>query len=151
MLAGLFFVAFRLAEMVFLIPVLGMLSSIVHGYVTHNEIAPSYVLVLFIVIVIASVWAFFTMLFYGITKRNGHFVALLDLMIFGALIGGVVVLGPVKDLSCGSPNLRSPMYLLSGPFVYQFSNYCNLLKASFGISILLIILFFTTTVSKAGQ
>jgi len=139
---------FRFLELCFLIPVLGMLSSIVHGYVSNNELAPSFVLVLFIVVVIASVWALLSAVFYIITKHHGYFIALIDLLIFGSLIGGVVVLGVVNHLDCKDPNLRNPAYLLSGPFLYQFGNFCNLLKASFALGILLIILFFFTTVCK---
>jgi len=147
MLPGLFFVVFRLLELCFLIPVLGMLSSIVHGYVSNNELAPSFVLVLFIVVVIASVWALFTTLFYWIAKHHGHFLAIIDFLIFGGLIGGVVVLGVVNHLDCSNPNLRNTAYLESGPFLYQFGSFCNLLKACFALGILLIILFFFTTVS----
>jgi len=148
MLAGLFFIIFRLLELCFLIPVLGMLSSIVHGYVSNNELAPSFVLVLFIVVVIASVWALFSAMCYPITKHHGYFIALMDLLIFGGLIGGVVVLAVVNHLDCSNPNLRNTAYLESGPFLYHFGGFCNLLRACFALGILLIILFFFTTVSN---
>jgi len=147
MLPGIFFFVFRLLELTFLIPPLGMLSAIVHNYVSHNQLAPAFVLVLFIVVVIASVWTLLTMLLYGLTKKNGYLVALVDLLIFGGLIGGVVVLGPVAGLSCSSPNLQSPIYLESAYNVYDFGNFCNLLKASFGLAVIEIILFFFTIVS----
>lgn len=149
MISGIFFMTFRIFELIFLIPPLGMLSSIIHGYVSNNELAPAFVLVLFIVVVIATAWVVATMLGYSIAKHNGYFVALVDLLLFGGLIAGVAVLEPVNKTSCSNPDVRNSVYLLSGPFLYQFDNFCNLLKASFGLAIIDIILFFFTTVSPA--
>lgn len=148
MLAGIFFIIFRIWQLCFLIIPLGMLSSIVHNYVSHNFLAPAFVLVLFIVVVIASVWVFLTLILYGIARHNGYLIALIDLLIFGGLIGGVVVLGPVAGLSCSSPNLQSPIYLQSAYEVYQFGTFCGLLKASFAFAIIDILLFFCTIVSS---
>ncbi|KAL9059486.1 MAG: hypothetical protein Q9162_001184 [Coniocarpon cinnabarinum] len=144
MIAGLLFLIFRGFELTLLIPLIGMLSYLVHGYVKSNLLTPNYILILFIVVVLAGVWALGTLLFYRSARRNGHLLALVDLGILAALIAGVVVLRNIAGASCSDPTSFSGYYQLA-PFINQWSKTCNILKASFGLAIVEILLFFTTT------
>lgn len=56
-----------------------MLAYFVNGYVNANVIAPDYILVLFIVSVLALAWAVFTLFLYHRSSANARFVALIDL------------------------------------------------------------------------
>lgn len=147
MLSGLLFVLMRCVELLFLIPPLGMLSAVVHVYLVNNEVTPAFALVLFIVVVIASVWTLATLLFYRAARHHGYFLAIIDLCIFGALIAGVVEASGMAAQSCSNFSITSNVYKQSGIWVYNFSQLCNLIKASYAFAIMEIIFFFTTTVS----
>ena len=146
-LAGLLFVFWRVVELVTLIPLIGMLSWFVHGFVQDNALTPDFVLVLFIVSVLAGVWALATLLFYFTARRSGYFLALVDLGIFAALIAGVVELRGIAGQSCSNISSTGYFGLRLAPFIYQLNKSCGVLKASFAFGIMNIIFFFFTFVS----
>lgn len=137
----------RIAELIFLIPLIGILSYFVHGFVAENLLTPNFVLVLFIVSVIAGVWALVTLLFYVSARHNAYFLAFVDLCIFAAMIAGVVELRAIGSASCSNFSITSGIGLQLGPFINNASGACHLLKASFAFGIIEIILFFATIVS----
>jgi len=158
MLPGLTFWFWRSFEILTLIPTLGMLSWFVHGYTQYNQLTPSFVLVLFIVSVIACFWAVATLLFYrGLTRWNAHFCAFVDLCLVGALIAGVYYLRDIKNWNCSSPGEAYPHGIYEGlgifgyPGVVSHNVYakdlkknCGMLKASWAFGIMNIIFFFIT-------
>lgn len=79
MLFTIGFVFWRFLEILTLIPVVGMLAYFVNGYVNDNLMTPNYILVLFIVSVLALAWAIFTLFLYHRSSNNAKFVALIDL------------------------------------------------------------------------
>ena len=160
MLGGLFFTLFRLAELTTLIPIIGMLAYFVNLYVTANQLTPNYILVLFIVATLAGAWALGTLFKQSSVRRNGHFVALVDLGIAGALIAGVYFLRFVTNVDCinvyGGPSASANVdangntILFSygidyRPFGISDNKTCSMLKASFALGIMNIIFFFTTS------
>lgn len=154
MLAGFFFIGARIAELLFLIPIIGMLSYMVNQYVTRAILTPDYVLVLFIVSVLAGVWALATLIFYFNARKSGYFLALMDLGIFAALIGGVVTLRGIATANCSAGQNQtfsgqSQLGPFLGPNGAGWPKACNLLKASFALGIICIILFFWSFVSCA--
>lgn len=126
-----------------------MLSYFVHGFVQANYLTPNFVLVLFIVSVLAGVWALATLFFYAIAKHNGYLIAIVDLGIFAALIAGVYFLGDIGSADCSNFNVRNPIALQLGVFNYELDKACSLLKASFALSIMEILFFFWTAVSRS--
>lgn len=58
---------------------MGMLAYFVNGYVNANALTPNYILILFIVSVLALAWAIFTLFSYHRSSANALFVALIDL------------------------------------------------------------------------
>jgi len=162
MLPGLFFTFWRFAEIITLIPTVGMLSWFVHGFVKNNMLTPTFVLVLFIVSVLALVWAFGTILCYGFTKHNAHFVAFVDLCFVGAFIAGVYELRDIANANCSHfAQSGNAIYFALGPFGYaagsvsfpyfSFNKNCSMLKASFAFGIMNCIFFFLTSVSSTIQ
>jgi hypothetical protein len=161
MLPGIFFATWRFFEIVTLIPVLGMLSWFVHGYTLSIMLTPTCVLVLFIVSVLACFWAVMTLLAYGLTKHNAHFVGFVDLVFVGALIAGVYELRGITHANCNSFGVASQplIYFQLGVFgVYSSKNTpwgadlnknCSILKACFAFGIMNILFFFVTFVSSA--
>lgn len=146
MLSGIFFILMRCIQLFFIIPPLGMLAAVVHGYLNGNEVTPAFALTLFVVVVLCAFWIVATMVLYGVAKHNGYFVAFIDLCFFGALIAGVVVANSIATQSCSNYSITSNAYKQSGVWVYSFGSLCNLVKASYAFAIMEIIFFFFTIV-----
>lgn len=146
-ISGFFFLSWRLFEIITLIPVVGMLAWFVHQYVHANLLTPSYVLVLFIVSVIALAWAVFTTIDYLRARHDAFFVALFDLGLVGALIAGVYYLRGIAGTNCTNADAGS----FSGGFYFSINTnkQCAMLKASFAFAIIDIIAFFITFVSHS--
>ncbi|GAM38368.1 hypothetical protein TCE0_033r09034 [Talaromyces pinophilus] len=151
MIAEVLFIFWRLTEIVFLIPIIGMLAYFVNGFLNANQLTPAYILVLFIVSTIAVFWCIDTILRFGSTRRSAVFVSFLDLCFFGALIAGVYQLRFIADVSCTSWSDSTSSVSL-GPFgsiVYtgetpNFNKTCSMLKASFAMGIMEVVFFFIT-------
>ncbi|KAK2741229.1 hypothetical protein FQN57_005691 [Myotisia sp. PD_48] len=92
-----------------------MLAWFVDGFVKAGMLTPNYILVMFIVSVIAGAWAIETLFRYGHTKRSASFVSFVDLCFVGAFIASVYQLRGITSQSCGNFS-RSPFLLSLGPF-----------------------------------
>lgn len=154
MLGGLLFSLWRIAEIVTLIPIIGMLAWFVDGFNDNNQLTPSFILVLFIVSILACAWAIATVVRLGSTRRSALFVAFIDLCFVGALIAGVYYLRGISETDCSNFQAGS-IYVNLGPFGYfgrqggqswalNINKNCAMLKASWALGIINIILFFIT-------
>ncbi|GES62405.1 hypothetical protein ATEIFO6365_0005038200 [Aspergillus terreus] len=154
MIGSLFFIFNRLVEIVFLIPIIGMLAYFVDGYLKANIITPVYILVLFIVSTIAVFWCFDTLIRHSTTKRSAGFVAFVDLLFFGAFIAGVYQLRFIANADCAHWNGGS-VYISLGPFgaygsrtdnplSLDINKTCAMLKTCFALGIMEVIFFFWT-------
>jgi len=153
-IAGFSFWFWRLMEIITLIPVVGMLSYFVHAYTVSNSLTPTSILVLFIVAVLAAVWAIGTLFLYARAKHSAKFVAFVDLLFIGAFIGGVYCLRGISNQSCSNFTAGS-FYIDLGPLGYigrssgnkwsfNTSKNCAMLKASFAFGIMNCIFFALT-------
>jgi hypothetical protein len=159
MIPGMLFAFWRFWEIVTLIPIIGMLSWFVHGFTVNNQLTPTFILVLFIVSVLAGAWAVGTLFMYHRARTSGAFIAFIDLCFVGALIAGVYELRAITHANCAHfETTTNSIYLNLGPFGYlggQANNplhlhvdkTCAMLKASFALAIMNIIFFFITFVS----
>jgi len=154
MLGGLLFSFWRISEIVTLIPIIGMLAWFVHGFNANNELTPNFILVLFIVSILACAWALATLLRLGSTRRSALFVAFVDLLFVGAFIAADWYLRGISDANCASFDTGS-IYINLGPFGYYGRNSgsswalninknCAMLKASWALGIMNTIFFFFT-------
>ncbi|KAF2209305.1 hypothetical protein CERZMDRAFT_47288 [Cercospora zeae-maydis SCOH1-5] len=154
-LAGFLFLSWRLFEIITLVPIVGMLGWFVNGFVDNNQLTPNFILVLFIVSVLALAWAVFTVISYLRARHDALFVALVDLAFVGALIAGVVELRGIRNADCANFTTGS-LYVDLGPFGYygregsgntfgvNVNKTCAMLKASWALAIINIIAFFVT-------
>lgn len=170
MIGTLFFIFNRLVEITFLIPIIGILVStpltlpptqfltrtkpqayFVHGYLRANQLTPPFILVLFIVSVIAIFWALDTLLRLSTTKRSAHFVAFMDLLFLGAFIGAVYQLRFIANADCSNWDGGS-VWVSLGPFgefglqtnnplALHVNKTCAMLKTSFALGIMETIFF----------
>ncbi|KAJ6138192.1 hypothetical protein N7471_004678 [Penicillium samsonianum] len=154
MIGSVFFIFNRLVEIVFLIPIIGMLAYFVNGYLKANQLTPPYILVLFIVSVIAIFWALDTLIRFSTTKRSAIFVAFVDLLFFGAFIASVYQLRFIANADCASWHGGS-VWISLGPFgsygqrtdnplSLDVNKTCAMLKASFAFGIMETAFFFWT-------
>jgi hypothetical protein len=154
--SGFLFISWRIFQIILLIPVVGMLSWFVHGYVQSNQLTPNFILVLFIVSVLALAWTFATLFNYLRARHDAFFVALIDLGFVGALIGGIVTLRGIANQDCSNFSAGS-LYVNLGPFGYygrqsnspwavNINKTCAMLKASWALAIILTLTFFVTFV-----
>jgi hypothetical protein len=129
-----------------------MLSWFVHLYVDANALTPDAILVLFIVTVLAAVWAVATLFTYHRTKGNSRFVAIVDLCFVGAFIAGVYTLRFIGGDDC--THLTSTSYSASfgllgsityGGYGIAVDKTCAMLKASWAFGIMNCIFFFITS------
>ncbi|KAH8700257.1 hypothetical protein BGW36DRAFT_425087 [Talaromyces proteolyticus] len=153
MIGSLLFIFWRLMEITFLIPIIGMLAYFVHGFLDSNQLTPAYILVLFIVSTIAVFWCADTVIRFGSTKRSAAFVALIDLCFFGAFIAAVYELRFIAGADCSGWDTNTVSVSL-GPFgsivytgrEYNVNKTCAMLKASFALGIMEVVFFFLTAI-----
>ena len=116
---------------------------------------------LFIVSTLAGAWCLVTLFKQGSVRRNGHFVALVDLGFVGALIAGVYFLRAIASADCsnayggvsttggvssnGNTVVLSPLSIDYRPFGVDVNKTCAMLKASFAFGIMNILFFVVTS------
>lgn len=139
-ISGLFFLLTRLFQLTTLIPIVGMLSYFVHIYVKANALTPNYILIMFIVSVLAAAWVLATTVLYWTARYSAHVVAAFDLAFVGAFIAAVYFLrGP------GTTNCNHLDFYAGGGSAgvsYSGNKDCTMLKACFALGIIETILFF---------
>lgn len=128
----------------------------VNGFNDNNQLTPNFILVLFIVSILACAWAIATLVRLGSTRRSALFVAFIDLCFVGAFIAAVWYLRRIANADCTNFS-RGDIYVNLGPFGYYGVNSnnswaihvnknCAMLKASWAFGIMNIIFFFITFV-----
>jgi hypothetical protein len=179
MLGGFLFGFWRICQIVTLIPVVGMLVRLwfpsstatfshitdphpqawfVDGYNRQRQLTPNFILVLFIVAVLACAWAIVTLFRLSSTRRSATFVAFIDLAFVGALIGGVYELRGIAGANCANFS-AGDIYVNLGIFGYygvqnndgspwsaNINKNCAMLKASWAFGIMNTIFFFITSI-----
>jgi len=100
MLFAIFFAFWRVMQIITLIPTMGMLAWFVDGYNKNNLLSPDWLLLSFIVSVLALAWAMFTLFTYHRSSHNSKFVGLVDLLFVGALIAAVYYQRFVRYYDC---------------------------------------------------
>ena len=117
-------------------------------------LTPPYILVMFIVSVIAIFWAIDTLIRFSTTKRSAMFVAFVDLLFFGAFIAAVYQLRFVANADCSHWDGGS-VWVSLGPFgeygrrtdnplSLKVNKSCAMLKTSFALGIMETLFFFWT-------
>ena len=124
----------------------------VNGYNKAHLLTPSYVLVLFIVSVLATAWALLTWVRRKSTRDSAIFAAFIDLCFVGAFIAGVYELRGIAKANCANFSGDGAFYVSLGPngfdgsspFSVDINKTCAMLKASFAFGIMNCIFFAIT-------
>jgi len=133
---------------------MGMLAYFVNIHLEANIMTPAYILVLFIVSVLALAWAIFTLFSYHRSSSNALFAALVDLAFVGALIAGVYYLRFIAGADCSSVVPGSPIDVdfgvlgsaQIGTVDINVDKTCAMLKACFALGIVNCVFFFVTAI-----
>ncbi|KAH0610689.1 uncharacterized protein H6S33_012216 [Morchella sextelata] len=145
MLAGTVFFFLRILQIITLIPIWGILAWFVDKANDQGLTPPDTVLCLFVVAVLATVWALATLFLFHRSRFTDLWVAIVDICVFGVLIAGVVLLGRVAE------NTDCVNGWSSGGWLYwnggvRVDRTCSMYKAAWGLGILNVLLFFATAV-----
>ncbi|KAI1499031.1 hypothetical protein F5X99DRAFT_391472 [Biscogniauxia marginata] len=133
---------------------MGMLAYFVNGWVSLNQLTPDYVLVLFIVSVLALAWAIYTLFSYHRSSTNATFVAIVDLLFVGAFIGAVYALRFIAAADCTDVVSGGYVDQQFGPFGsariatwdVRVDKTCAMLKSCFAFGVMNAVFFFVTSV-----
>lgn len=141
--AGFSFVFWRIMEIITLIPTLGMLAWFVSLYDQVGALTPRFILILFIVSVLAAAWAIGTLFLYSRAKHSAGFVAFIDLLFVGAFIGAVYELRRVTDWDCSNFNRSGEWQgdfgivgVTVNRYTLNINKSCAMLKACFAFGIM---------------
>lgn len=115
----------------------------VNAYTKNNQLTPAFILVMFIVSVLACAWALATLIRLGSTRRSALFVAFIDLCFVGAFIAADYYMR-VVDVDCN--NFDATRVGLSVYLSIHVNKTCDMLKASWALGIMNTIFFFFTFV-----
>jgi len=150
--AGALFEIFRILEILTLIPCWAILA----WFISHiaPATAPDWILLMFVIALLATVYCFFTWLAYRSWAFTPLWIALLDLCFMAVFIAADVILAPqVVNTNCvtfGSPSVL--FYASDGEVVtsadsgIRANNQCLMLKAAWGLGIANTVMLFLTFV-----
>jgi len=99
-ISKLFFPIIRAFQLLTLIPIWGMLAWFVHQYSKNDRSPPAEILVLFIASLIATLWALISFFQFHHSMGISILVFVVDMLILGGLIAGVVLLRGVRNQDC---------------------------------------------------
>jgi hypothetical protein len=157
---------FRVLQILTLIPAWALIAAIVHWYNSNTVGAPGGVLCLFIVTLLASVWAFCILV---ATQRAGNTslsIAFTDVIAMAALIAAVATTSNIANYECNTVAVNTQMVYITSTGeritmddvavdnrdrsktddIWDHPDYCNLIKGAWGLAIANIIMFFITAI-----
>jgi len=131
-----------------------MLAYFVDMYRKQNALTPDHILILFIVSVLAAVWAIATLFTYHRSRNNSHFVAFIDLLFVGAFIGAVYALRDAARWDCTNVSQGGNIFSVNGSagslsingLNIDTDKHCAMLKAAFAFGIMNCVFFFITAI-----
>jgi len=147
------FTATRVFEVLCGIPIIGMLAYFVHPYAHAHADTPDRLLAFFIISILATAWALFTLhQFRKYRDVSGPFIALVDLLFVGAWIACIVLYRKISNANCGhlsvpiGVQLGDNNYSGGNDFGYHVNKECAMYKASWALAIVECVLFFITAI-----
>lgn len=133
---------------------MGMLAYLLNLHLSVDTMPPTYILLMFIVSVLALAWAIATLFSYHRSSANAQFVAVIDLAFVGALIAGVYYLRFIARADCANIERGSKVdydfgilgsVRVAGVDI-KVDKTCGMLKACFAMGIMNCVFFAVTAV-----
>jgi len=159
---------FRVLQVLTLVPAWALMAAIVSWYNENTVKQPGGVLALFIITILASVWSFCILIATARARNTALWITFWDIVAMAALIAAVATCSNIANYECSavSQNSQQTIYIVDGRQVSSNSvqikqdtddddqlwdnpDYCNLIKAAWGLGIANIIMFFITAILAA--
>lgn len=149
----------RVFQILTLICCWGILAALVNVYNSNHIVAPAAILCLFVVAILASIWAFCILITQLRARNTALWMAVFDILFMAALIAGVILLSNVTTSRCIGYQSTTVIYdKVTGAEIWKSqdangntmwnsqNNHCDLAKAALGLGIANIILFFISAI-----
>ncbi|KAI5803815.1 hypothetical protein EDC01DRAFT_644937 [Geopyxis carbonaria] len=150
----------RVIQILTLIPAWALMAAVVSWYNSNTIKTPGGVMCLFIVTLLASVWAFCIWIAVMRARNTALWIAFLDIIAMGALIAGVATTSNIANYECNGTSINTRLvYTSTGQPIdinqdiyesrndfWSNPNNCNLIKGAWGLAITNIITFFITAI-----
>lgn len=149
--------ATRIVQMLTLIPCWAILAALVAAFSNNHVVAPAAILCLFIVALLASIWAFCVLITHIRARNTALWMVFWDVVFMAALIAGVILLSNITTTQCtGYLTQITVIYdRVTGTEVWRSRDvdgslrYCSLAKVALALGIVNIILFFISALLSA--
>ncbi|KAF8442741.1 hypothetical protein BGX38DRAFT_1067915, partial [Terfezia claveryi] len=140
----------RALQLLTLIPIWGMLAWFVHQYDKNSQSTPAEILVLFIASLAGTAWALVSFFQFHHSIGLSLLVFVMDMVILGGLIAGVVFLRSVRNQDCTVVSVpitvtwgdHSSSWDNGRGWDISFKKSCMMLKAAWALGIVDCVLFF---------
>lgn len=137
------FPLFRAVQVLTLIPIWGMLAWFVHQYHKNDTTPPTEILVLWIVALIATFWAIVSFFQFHRSLFISLVVFVMDLLVLGGLIAGVVLLRAIRHANCSTGVTVGNWNNRSG-WSTGVKKSCVMLKTAWAFAVIKCVLWFIT-------
>ncbi|KAF8429046.1 hypothetical protein EV426DRAFT_206771 [Tirmania nivea] len=151
-LSKLLFPIIRALQLLTLIPIWGMLAWFVHQYDRDSQPIPAEILVLFIASLVGTAWGLVSFFQFHHSIGISILVFVMDMVILGGLIAGVVFLRRIRNQECTAVSV--PFQISWGDYYLTWDNgngwdisfrkSCMMLKSAWALGIVNCVLFFIT-------
>ncbi|KAF8245187.1 hypothetical protein K440DRAFT_587289 [Wilcoxina mikolae CBS 423.85] len=157
-------IVFRVLQVLTLIPAWALMAAVISWYNGNTINTPGGVMCLFIVTLLASVWAFCILIAVMRANNTALWIVFWDIVAMGALIAGVATTSTIANYECAatSQNVAQTVYYTadgqrvatrpntiindSNNDFWDNPDNCNIIKAAWGLAIANIIMFFITAI-----
>lgn len=167
----------RVIQVLTLIPAWAILASVISDYNSNNSQTPGSIQFLFVVAILASVWAFCILITFLRAKNTALWMTFFDVVAMALLIASVIVLSDIANVQCvavvnqvitpqdvnnsGNTNYyptdldpgqkwwNSRLAKRATNDIPVYRSHCSQIKAAWGLAIANIILFFITAILTA--
>ncbi|RPB18816.1 hypothetical protein L211DRAFT_843263 [Terfezia boudieri ATCC MYA-4762] len=153
---GITHIIFRIIQILTLIPAWAVLAAVIEHYNRNNAKTPGAILFLFVVAILASVWAFCVLVTFLRAHNTALWMTFFDVVAMALLIAAVVVvMTNFVNVACidevTTPEYQSSRYYTAADedwwnrqFPSTYRDHCGKVKAAWGLAIANIIFFFIT-------
>jgi len=150
----------RIAQILTLIPAWAVLAVVISHYSRNDTQTPGAIQFLFVVAILASVWAFCVLITFIRARNTALWMTFFDVVAMALLIAAVVVLSNIANVECVVVRLDQVSVNPDGTWwdarrlqidgTYTYLQHCAEVKAAWGLAIANIIFFFITAILTAA-
>lgn len=156
--------AFRVIQVLTLIPAWALLAAIMAWYNEANQETPGSIITLFVGCLLGSIWAFCILLVVQRARNTALWIVFWDIVAMAVLIAGVATTSDIANTECNASQAAQQVVIIDGERIstnqldsvdingaepdgpWVNPDNCNLIKAAWGLAIANIVMFFITAI-----